>query len=147
MGMRYYPKRGFGIHLDSFDTNVLDDFEYQIDELLSEGKEDEAAELEDQGLSGTWNRDVLTAIRDWSGDHYDEEVFDAFRSWHEVEPMWVGELVEERGGEINGVSGFTDGQYIIFDPREQSEEKWEAFKKLLQENDIELIEGSWSQLG
>ena len=146
--MRYYPKRGFGIELSHINTNLLDDFEYKLDELRADDKHDEAAALEEMGPGGPWHIDILAAVRDWSGDHYDDAVFDEIHSWHQVTPMWIGNLPDERGGEISGVRGFdiyTD--YLIFDPSDQDEEHWAAFKQLLDENNIPLIEGSWSQLG
>lgn len=146
--MRYYPKRGFGIELSNFDTFALEEFESEVQQLR-ESSDDEAAEkLEERGPVGPWKAAILEAIRDWSGDHYDDFVFDEFNSWHEVVPMWIGSLNDERGGETTGVTGFEQGiDYLIFDPREQDEKSWKAFKEHLEEHGIDLVEGSWSQLG
>lgn len=147
MGMRYYPKHGLGIKFIDIDTYPLDEFESNVEELITEGKQEEADELEEQGPDSAWDREVLSAIRDWSGDHYDQDVIDAFINCYGVEPMWVGELTEERGGEISGVSGFDYGEYVIFNVNEQDEKMWQAFLKKLEENNISLVEGAWSQLG
>lgn len=146
--MRYYPKRGFGIELSNFDTFALEEFESEVQQLR-ESSDDEAAErLEERGPTGPWNAAILEAIRDWSGDQYDDFIFDEINSWHEVVPMRIGSLNDERGGETTGVSGFEQGiDYLIFDPREQDEKSWKEFKAHLDEHGIDLVEGSWSQLG
>lgn len=146
--MRYYPKRGFGIELSNFDTDVLDDFEARLQELRSAGNEKDADLLEDKGIGGPWHYEVLAAINEWDGDAYDDSIFDAFDTWHSVVPMRVGELNDERGGEVSGVSGFEQGvEYLFFDPREQDSSAWNQFKAHLEEHGIDLVEGSWSQLG
>ena len=146
--MRYYPKRGYGIELSHFDIDALDEFESAVQELRESGDEDSADKLEEKGPEGAWNAAILAAIRDWSGDHYDDFVFDEFNSWHEVVPMRIGELTDERGGETTGVTGFEQGvDYVIFDTREQDSAAWDRFKAHLEEHSIDLIEGSWSQLG
>lgn len=146
--MRYYPKRGFGIELSNFDTDALDDFESRVQELRESGDEQRADELEEKGPEGPWNAVILAVIRDWSGDNYDDFIFDEFSSHHDVVPMRVGELNDERGGEVSGVTGFEQGvEYLIFDPREQNDSAWNQFKAYLEEHDIDLVEGSWSQLG
>ncbi len=146
--MRYYPKRGYGIELSSFNTDALDDFETRLQDLRSSGEDKEADLLEDKGVDGPWHYEILAAINEWDGDAYDDSIFDAFDTWHNVVPMRIGEISDERGGETTGVSGFNQGtEYLIFDPREQDKDAWNKFKSILDENGIELIEGSWSQLG
>lgn len=146
--MRYYPKRGVGFELSHFNIDNLDDFETQLDNLRAEESNEEADALEERGPDGVWNAAILTAIRDWSGDHYDDAVFDEIHSWHEVTPMWIGELRDERGGEISGVRGFDSGvEYLIFDKREQDTDKWAAFTRMLKDAGIELVSGEWAQLG
>ena len=146
--MRYYPKRGFGIELSHFNTDALDDFESKLQDLRDEDENEAADALEEEGPEGPWGVEVLTAIRDWSGDHYDDAVFEEVDAWHGVVPMWIGNLPEERGGEISGVTGFDSStEYLIFNPREQDSESWESFKAHLDEHNIPIIEGSWSQLG
>lgn len=146
--MRYYPKRGFGIELSHFDTDALEEFESRLEELRSEAEDEEAEEFEENGPEGAWNAAILTAVRDWTGDAYDDFIFEEIQSWHEVVPMRIGEICDERGGETTGVSGFEQGvEYLIFDPREQDKDKWAAFKEHLDKHGISLVEGSWSQLG
>lgn len=146
--MRYYPKRGFGIELSNFDTDALDELESRVQELRESSDEKAADELEEKGPEGPWNAAILAAIRDWSGDNYDDFIFDEFSSYHNVVPMRVGELHDERGGEVSGVTGFEPGvEYVFFDPREQDSAAWNQFKTHLEEHGIDLVEGSWSQLG
>jgi hypothetical protein len=146
--MRYYPKRGFGIELSHFDIAALDELESGVQQLRESGDDDAANKLEESGPEGPWNAAILEAIRDWSGDQYDDFIFDEINSWHEVVPMRIGALNDERGGETTGVSGFEQGvEYLIFDLREQDDDSWKQFKAHLEEHGIELIEGSWSQLG
>jgi len=60
----------------------------------------------------------------------------------------MGNLPAERGGEVSGVTGFdTDTEYLFFDQREQDDDSWQAFLDTLEEHNIPLVEGSWSQLG
>jgi hypothetical protein len=146
--MRYYPKRGFGIELSYFDTSKLEDFQQKLDELREADETEALDELEESGPEGPWNSEVLTAISEWSGDHYDDFIFEEMDSCHSVTPMWIGNLPDERGGEITGVQGFdTSTEYLIFNPREQDKESWDEFKSHLEQHGIPLVEGSWSQLG
>lgn len=146
--MRYFPKQGFGFELTHIDVAALDEFESSVQELRESGADDAADELETQGPTGPWNAEILATIRDWSGDMYDDVIFDAINTWHEVVPMRIGELSDERGGEISGVTGFEQGiEYLIFDLREQDAASWKQFKAHLDEHEIPLVEGSWSQLG
>lgn len=114
--MRYYPKNAVGFEINEEVADIL-------------------------------GPTILELFESWDGYAYDEELFDEIASEHGVVPMRVGLLNESRGGEVQGVSGFdNDTKYLFFDIEEQDEENWPSFLQFLENNDITLTEGSWSQL-
>lgn len=91
---------------------------------------------------------VSELYESWENDAFDDELFDAIEEEHGVYPMRLGVLVESRGGEISGITGFdSDTTYLFFDIGQQDDDKWAKFVQFLEDNDIYTTEGSWSQLG
>ena len=139
--MRYYPKNAVGVEL-SFVRGLMED--HVVPVLL----EDFRSEGEDEEFIENYVHPLIEALDEWSGEIYDDVVFDAIYEEFGVEPMRMGNLPDERGGEISGVTGFdTDTEYLFFDKREQDDDSWQAFLDTLEEHNIPLVEGSWSQLG
>jgi hypothetical protein len=90
---------------------------------------------------------LLEQWEEWDGEQYDSEFGYEFEEKYGITPQRVVKFYERKGGEISGLSGFTDGStYVLFD-EDESGEAWEKLVETLEENDIELEEGSWSQLG
>ena len=139
--MRYYPKNAVGVELSSV-RGLMED--HVVPVLL----EDFRSEGEDEEFIESYVHPLIEALDEWSGEIYDDVVFDAIYEEFGVEPMRMGNLPDERGGEISGVTGFdTDTEYVFFDKREQDDDSWQAFLDTLEEHNIPLVEGSWSQLG
>ena len=115
--MRYYPKNAVGIEFNEENCEALSEAIKELHET-------------------------------WDNDYWDEELFNEIDDEFGVIPMRVGPLTEERGGEITGLTGFDDGQpYLFFDLKEQDKHNWERFVAFLNQNNITIYEGSWSQLG
>jgi hypothetical protein len=90
---------------------------------------------------------LLEQWEEWDGEQYDSEFGYEFEEKHGVTPSRVVTFEDSRGGEISGLTGFTTGStYVLFD-EDESGEAWDKLVETLEENDIELEEGSWSQLG
>ena len=80
---------------------------------------------------------------------YDEEAFfDGFQKRYGVEPYKFADTTYERGGYVQGLSGFDwDSTYLCFHPATTSGEKWNSMVEVLNDLGIEIDEGRWSQLG
>ena len=80
---------------------------------------------------------------------YDEDdFFDGFEERFGIEPYKFADTTSERGGYVQGLSGFDwDKTYICFDPTQVGDDKWDKMLKTLQGLDIFVEEGRWSQLG
>ena len=139
--MRYYSKNAFGIEISDIRRLVEDSVVPTIIENLKE-------EGEDENYIDDYIHPIIEALDTWDGTSYDDVVFDAIYEEFDVQPMRIGNLPDERGGETSGVIGFdTDTEYLFFDKREQDEDSWNDFVDMLEENNIMITEGSWSQLG
>ena len=61
------------------------------------------------------------------------------------------EIFEEKfGGYIQSLQGFDyDATYVLFDPQteEVSPEQWDNLISILEDKDVDVIEGSWAELG
>lgn len=90
---------------------------------------------------------LLEQWEEWDGEQFDSEFGYEFEEKHGVTPTRVITFTNSRGGEISGLEGFANGStYVLFDENERGE-SWEKLLELLEENDVELEDGSWSQLG
>tara|TARA_A100001015_G_C15025200_1_gene730104 strand:+ start:2594 stop:2935 length:342 start_codon:yes stop_codon:yes gene_type:complete len=80
---------------------------------------------------------------------YDEmPFFESFETKFGIEPDKFADTTYEKGGYVQGLSGFDwDRTYICFDPSQASGEKWEKMINALSDVDIDIEEGHWSQLG
>jgi hypothetical protein len=93
------------------------------------------------------NLGLLEQWEEWDGEQFDSEFGYEFEEKHGVTPSRVITFEDSRGGEISGLTGFTNGStYVLFD-EDESGEAWDKLVETLEENDIELEDGSWSQLG
>lgn len=90
---------------------------------------------------------LLEQWEEWDGEQFDSEFGYEFEEKHGVTPVRVITFTDSRGGEISGLTGFANGStYVLFDENERGV-AWEKLIELLEENDIDLEDGSWSQLG
>ena len=90
---------------------------------------------------------LLEQWEEWDGEQYDSEFGYEFEDKYGVTPSRVITFEDTRGGEVSGLTGFSDGStYVLFDVDEEGE-AWDKLLETLDENSIELQSGSWSQLG
>tara|TARA_B100000287_G_scaffold434833_1_gene500565 strand:- start:153 stop:494 length:342 start_codon:yes stop_codon:yes gene_type:complete len=80
---------------------------------------------------------------------YDEEpFFDEFESKFGIEPYKFADTTYERGGYVQGLTGFDwDKTYVCFDPSQAGDDKWNRMITTLSEAGIDVEEGRWSELG
>jgi len=80
---------------------------------------------------------------------YDENAFfEGFEKKFGIEPFKFADTTYERGGYVQGLSGFGwDKTYICFDPTQTGDKKWDQLLAALHEMDIDVEEGRWSELG
>ena len=80
---------------------------------------------------------------------YDEEgFFSGFEDKFGIEPYKFADTTYERGGYVQGLSGFEyDKTYVCFDPTQAGGSKWPQMLEALEELDIVVEEGRWSELG
>ena len=89
---------------------------------------------------------LLDQWEEWDGDQYENDLIYDFEEKYSVTPERLITFDDSRGGEISGLKGFENGAtYLLFDKGESGEE-WEAFLDVLADNQIDVVEGSWSQL-
>ena len=84
-------------------------------------------------------------------EDYDYDPFnEAFNEKYGVEPEYPKDFEWKKGGYVQGLQGFDwDREYLLFDTwvEEQHPEEWEKFIAIMEEMDIDVIEGSWAELG
>jgi hypothetical protein len=80
---------------------------------------------------------------------YDEEgFFNGFEEKFGIEPYKFADTTYERGGYVQGLSGFEyDKTYVCFDPTQAGGSKWPQMLATLEKLDIVVEEGRWSELG
>ena len=80
---------------------------------------------------------------------YDEEgFFEGFEKKFGIEPYKFADTTYERGGYVQGLSGFDyDKTYLCFAPSQTGGDKWAQMLETLEELDITIEEGRWSELG
>jgi len=80
---------------------------------------------------------------------YDEEgFFEGFEKKFGIEPYKFADTTYERGGYVQGLSGFDwDKTYVCFDPTQVGDDRWEKLLDVLDELGIDIEEGQWSELG
>lgn len=90
----------------------------------------------------------LTEAFDMYEMSYDEnEFFEGFNEKFGIEPYRFTDTTYERGGYVQGLTGFDwDSTYVCFDRTQAGDEKWEKMIRALSELDIPVEEGEWSQL-
>ena len=93
---------------------------------------------------------VLEEYLIWENDYDEEILLERFEELHNVLPDRLRSFEWRRGGEVQGLQGFEyDVPYLVFndDVAEDYKEDWENLSALLEENDVEVVDGFWSELG
>jgi len=115
--MMYYPRRAVGIEMNSSIAESL-----QIIEEFEAWAEDESIE----------NAEALMGRI--------EEIYD-------VSVYRFGSLDNDRGGEVQGLTGFTSGcTYLLFEPEMRSTPGWRRIRTRVKKAGGSIEKGSWSQL-
>ena len=115
--MEYYPQRNKGFVID-----------YDLAEEL---------EIADEFL-------------EWEEGYNDAPLLEIFEEKYGVAPENVTFFEYDRGGYVQGLQGFDyDAAYVLFDPSADKAhpEQWDSLINLLEEKDVDVIEGSWAELG
>ena len=78
----------------------------------------------------------------------EEEFFYGFEERYGIEPYKFADTTYERGGYVQGLSGFDwDKTYVCFDPAQAGDGRWKKMLNSLAELGIDIEEGTWSELG
>ena len=90
----------------------------------------------------------LTEAFDLYEMSYDEgDFFDQFVEKYGIEPFKFADTTFERGGYVQGLSGFDwDKTYVCFAPSQTGDDKWKKMLSALKERDVIVEEGRWSEL-
>ena len=94
--------------------------------------------------------EILNELLVWEEEWDDTALLEAFGEKFGVEPERVRSFEYSRGGEVQGLQGFDyDITYILFDEYTEKScpEEWDNLISILEEKDIDVIEGSWAELG
>ena len=115
--MEYYPQRNKGFAID-----------YDLAEEL---------EIADEFL-------------EWEEGSNDAALLEIFEEKYGVEPEKVTLFEYARGGYVQGLQGFDyDATYVLFDTHTETTnpEEWDNLISILEDKDVDVIEGSWAELG
>lgn len=96
------------------------------------------------------NFGILDEYLLWEEEYNEMPLFEVFEEKFGVEPEKIKFFEYHRGGEVQGLQGFEyDLTYILFDKDTEKAfpEEWDSLTVLLEDHDIDMIEGSWSELG
>lgn len=94
--------------------------------------------------------EILNELLLWEEEYNELPLIEAVEEKLGVEPERVRYFEYVRGGEVQGLQGFDyHSTYILFDEysEKESPQEWENLVKILEERDVDLIEGSWAELG
>ncbi len=86
----------------------------------------------------------------WEEEFNELPLIEAIEERFGVEPERVRHFEDPRGEQVEGLQGFDhDSTYVLFDEYTEREcpGEWENLMKILEEKDVDLIEGSWAELG
>ena len=93
---------------------------------------------------------ILEEYQIYQNDYDYDPLIEVFNQKFGVEPEYPKYFKWEKGGYVQGLQGFDwDTEYLLFDTyvEQQYPDEWDKFINSLEEMDIDLIEGSWSELG
>tara|TARA_R110000824_G_scaffold36415_1_gene113293 strand:- start:1018 stop:1359 length:342 start_codon:yes stop_codon:yes gene_type:complete len=79
---------------------------------------------------------------------YDEDqFFDGFHKKYGVQPYKFTDTTYERGGYVQGLSGFEwDKTYLCFAATQAGDSRWQDMIISLEEEGVTVEEGTWSEL-
>ncbi len=86
----------------------------------------------------------------WEEEYNEAPLIEAIQERFGVEPERVRHFEYSRGGYVQGLQGFDyDSTYVLFDEYTEAScpDEWENLVSILEEKDIDIIEGSWAELG
>ena len=86
----------------------------------------------------------------WEEEANELPLIEAIEERFGVEPERIRHFEYSRGGYVQGLQGFDyDSTYVLFDEYtvNYSSEGWDNLINLLEEKDVDIIEGSWAEMG
>ena len=96
------------------------------------------------------NFGILDEYLIWEEEYNETPLLETFEEKFGVGPDGIKYFVYDRHGEVQRLHGFEyDLTYVLFNKHSEKKypKEWERLTNVLEEHDIELIEGSWSELG
>lgn len=94
--------------------------------------------------------DVADELILWEEEYNEAPLIEAIEEKFGIEPERIRHFEYARGGYIQGLQGFDyDATYVLFDEYTERScpDEWENLVSTLEENDVDVIEGSWAELG
>ena len=89
--------------------------------------------------------DIADEFLEWEAGGNDAPLLEIFEEKFGVEPEKVTSFEDA----VQGLQGFDyDATYVLFDPyaEEASPERWDILISILEEKDVDVIEGSWAEV-
>jgi len=93
--------------------------------------------------------EILHELLLWEEDYNELPLIEAIEKKLGVVPERVRHFDDHRCQQVQGLQGFDcDSIYILFDEytERESPREWENLIKVLEERDVDLVEGSWAEL-
>ena len=93
---------------------------------------------------------ILDELLTWEEEYNELPFFEVFEERFGLEPDKIQHFKYERGSSIQGLQGFEyDLTYVLFETNTENyyPDEWNSLLARLEEYDIDLIEGSWAELG
>ena len=92
---------------------------------------------------------VLDEYLLWKEEYNETPLLEMFEDKFGIEPEQI-KYFELHHGEAQVLQGFEyDLTYVLFNKHAENiyPEEWEKFANLLEDHDVDLIEGSWAEIG
>ena len=91
--------------------------------------------------------ELTEAFNVYEMSYEENDFFDQFVEKFGIEPYKFADTTYERGGYVQGLTGFEwDKTYICFAPTQTGDDKWKKMLSVLEELDVTVEEGRWSEL-
>ena len=93
--------------------------------------------------------EILNELLLWEEEFNQLPLLEAIEERFGVEPERVCSFESLEDAEVHGLQGFDyDATYVLFDDyaEKATPDEWDALITILEDNDTDIIEGSWAEL-
>ena len=93
--------------------------------------------------------EVLEQLLLWEEEYNELPFFEAFEGKFGFEPYEVRHFEDNATNQVHGLQGFHyDSTYVLFDDSKERfyPAEWEKLLETLEDNDADIIEGSWAEI-